>query len=115
MMTSHSAFTSEVKYVPHENNDSIRSRMMRLGDIMEIEDANGPLRIWYGEHQLESGNSFGFTGGIGACSTTDMKSWKNEGILLHNMNVTDMVQGTKGPFHIKKPKVLYIMRILEST
>ena len=46
MMTSHSAFTSEVKYVPHENNDSIRSRMMRLGDIMEIEDANGPLRIW---------------------------------------------------------------------
>ena len=103
----HSAFTSEVKYAPHENNDSIRSRMMRLGDIMEIEDANGPLRIWYGEHQLGTDNSFGFTGGIGACSTTDMKSWKNEGILLHNMNVTDMVQGTKGPFHIEKPKVLY--------
>ena len=36
-----------------------------------------------------------------------MKSWKNEGILLHNMNVTDMVRGTKGPFHIEKPKVLY--------
>ncbi len=104
----HFALTSDIKFEPHESIDGTRSRLMRFGDILELKDTNKTLkRIWYGEHQLETSDSFGFTGGVGACSTTDMKTWKNEGILLHNLNVTDMVRGSEGPFHIEKPKVLY--------
>ena len=37
----------------------------------------------------------------------DMKSWKNEGIMINNLNVTDMVTDSFDPFHIEGPKVLY--------
>jgi hypothetical protein len=42
-----------------------------------------------------------------ACSTQDHKTWKYEGAMLHYINITDMVYGSSGPFHIEKPKVLY--------
>ena len=103
----HRKFTSGVKYSPHESNSKMMPRKVRPGDMLNIEDGNGFRRIWYGEHQLMTADRLGFTGGVGACSTDDMKTWKNEGILLHNMNVTDMVRGSEGPFHIEKPKVLY--------
>ena len=51
--------------------------------------------IWYGEHQVESDEQLGVAGGVGACSTIDMKTWKNEGIVIHDMNLTDMVRGSR--------------------
>ena len=101
----HRKFTSGVKYRPSSNN--IGKRFIRPGDILKTEDGRESLHIWYGEHQVESDEQLEVAGGVGACSTIDMKTWKNEGIVIHDMNVTDMVRGSTGPFHIERPKVLY--------
>ena len=60
---------------------------------------------WYGEHN-ETGSKFG-EGGIVCASTDDLQTWRNEGIMLHYENITDMVSGTDGPFTVERPKVVY--------
>ncbi|GMI11724.1 hypothetical protein TrVE_jg8603 [Triparma verrucosa] len=68
---------------------------------------------WYGEHTNDDAGRAGFVstsdmkGGVGACSTDDFVTWKNEGIMFHYSNITDMVFGTAGPFNVERPKVLY--------
>jgi hypothetical protein len=42
---------------------------------------------------------------VAACSTDDFVTWRFEGIVLHYANLTDMVLGTQGPFHVERPKV----------
>ena len=46
-----------------------------------------------------------------ACSTQDFITWRNEGVMLHYANITDMVNGPTGPndpsLHVEKPKVIY--------
>jgi hypothetical protein len=69
--------------------------------------------VWYGEHSnidaprdgYETGDDF--LGGVGACSTDDFITWRNEGVMLHYTNITDMVYGSAGPFVVERPKVLY--------
>jgi hypothetical protein len=83
--------------------------------------------VWYGEHDNAPQERDGYhqsaseeggyllSGGVAACSTTNFVSWRNEGIMLHNTNLTDMVRGglanstfnATGPYHIERPKVLY--------
>ncbi|GMH83814.1 hypothetical protein TL16_g09723 [Triparma laevis f. inornata] len=69
--------------------------------------------FWYGEHTNNEAARDGFDtssdmqGGVGACSTDDFVTWKNEGIMFHYSNITDMVYGTGGPFTVERPKVLY--------
>ena len=54
---------------------------------------------WYGEHDnfLADENLNGvplyLSGGIGGCSTNDFITWRNEGIALHFINITDDVYG----------------------
>lgn len=53
--------------------------------------AAGARTYWY----METDNQLGWDtrpfmrGGIGACSTTDMITWRNDGIVLHWANITD--------------------------
>jgi len=74
-----------------------------------LEDVLGDGRkkfVWYGEHEntmVEKGPNFA---GVAACSTKDFISWKNEGIMINSINITDMVEGTAGPFKIERPRVL---------
>ena len=56
-----------------------------------------PTHFWYGEHDAphgplndDDGAPDWLKGGIGACSTDDLISWKREGIALHYANLTDM-------------------------
>ncbi|ETV93244.1 hypothetical protein, variant [Aphanomyces invadans] len=46
-------------------------------------------QYWFSEVQLVDANHVVVGGGIGACSTTDLISWRNEGIMLHFANLTD--------------------------
>jgi hypothetical protein len=46
-------------------------------------------------------------GGIGACSSQDLSSWRFEGIIFHYENLTDMVYGMDTNFTIDRPTVLY--------
>ncbi|KAL3801395.1 hypothetical protein HJC23_007005 [Cyclotella cryptica] len=62
--------------------------------------------FWYSEHDFNIDPSL-TSGAVMACSTQDFKTWKYEGAMLHYTNLTDMVNGSNGPFHIEKPKVLY--------
>ena len=54
---------------------------------------------WYGEHdavnlnQFLEGTPLDMVGGVGSCSTSDMVSWRNEGIVLHYANISDNVYG----------------------
>ena len=86
--------------------------------------------VWYGEHDnsfqqrdgyrsASEGDGLILSGGVAACSTTNFVSWRNEGIMLHYTNLTDMVRAglkhsalsatstAKGPYHVERPKVLY--------
>lgn len=90
--------------------------------------------VWYGQHDnsfqqrdgyrsaSEDEDEFILSGGVAACSTKNFISWRNEGIMLHYTNLTDMVRGglenstfnassimamTTGPYHVERPKVLY--------
>ena len=63
--------------------------------------------VWYGEHDNTADPTQLLSGSVMACSTDDFITWKNEGAMLHFVNVTDMVDATSGPFRIEQPKVLY--------
>jgi hypothetical protein len=104
----HYRFRSDVKFVPQGVTDEFSRNAIKSGDMILVKDGIDLIHVWYGDFQVfQHKNELGLSGGVGACSTTDMKTWKNEGILIHNINVTDMVTGSKGPFHIECPKVIY--------
>ena len=69
--------------------------------------------FWYREHynkdEFERADYItkDHLGGVAVCSTTDLVKWKNEGIMLHYANLTDMVSGSSGPFHVERPSVLF--------
>ena len=104
--SGHIKFRSDIKSQSSESA-IVEERLVRPGDLTEIGGSGEYLRMWYGEHQIISENNSLSPGGVGACSTKDMKSWKNEGIMINNLNVTDMVTDSFDPFHIEGPKVLY--------
>ncbi|KAJ1461354.1 hypothetical protein M885DRAFT_457457 [Pelagophyceae sp. CCMP2097] len=54
--------------------------------------------FWYGEHDAPQGPSNvgdaappWLAGGVGACSSDDLVTWKREGVALHYANLTNMV------------------------
>ena len=100
--SGHIKFSSDVKHQWKTVSNSI----LQPGTMLKIQDGNKATKgyIWYGEYHSKNDHSLG---GIGSCLTTDMKHWKNLGIMLHNANITDMVKGHSGPLHIERPKILF--------
>ena len=60
----------------------------------------------YVEHADKDPTSYS-TGGVAACSSQDLSSWRFEGIVFHNENLTDMVFGYSGPFVIERPTIIF--------
>lgn len=58
---------------------------------------------WYSEVADEST----LVGGVGACSTLDYIEWRNEGIMVHFVNLTDPFGGAAGSLLADRPKVIY--------
>jgi len=116
------SFGSMLKLPKERATESITQRAgqqsIKDGKLYESKRIESQF-IWYGEHNntreqkdgffrsFDNQESSAFIGGVGACSTFDFRTWKNEGIVLNYINITDMVEGTKGPFHVERPKVLY--------
>jgi len=63
--------------------------------------------FWYTEYNHVSSISDTLNGGVAACSSQDLKDWRFEGIVFHYANLTDLVQGSEGPFYVERPKVLF--------
>lgn len=75
---------------------------------------------WYGEHDVDT-DQLGFDGykldrsrqryqgGSVSCSTNDMKSWKNEGTMLHFLEVTFSTTGAFNftELRLERPRVIY--------
>jgi len=72
-----------------------------------INGAGDGREFWYTEYDFKSTLTPTLNGGVAACSTQDMVTWRFEGIVLHYTNLSDMIFGTKGPFSLARPKVLY--------
>lgn len=64
---------------------------------------------WYGDHFSPSKHDpEGYMyGGVGACSSSDMIHWRNEGIQLHFVNISDQWGNLTEVFLAQRPKVLY--------
>lgn len=63
--------------------------------------------FYYTEYNYESALTPALSGGICACSSQDLLTWRFEGIVFHYVNITDMVFGSAGPFSIERPVVKY--------
>jgi hypothetical protein len=84
-------------------------------------------QFWYTEYNYRSSVSPVLNGGVAACSSEDLISWRFEGIVFHYTNLSDLVLGTgktlsplallrqcltmsgetEGPFYVERPKVLF--------
>ena len=51
-------------------------------------------QFWYTEYNYNSSLSSVLNGGVAACSSQDLVSWRFEGIVFHYTNLSDMVYGT---------------------
>ena len=62
---------------------------------------------WYGEHRADQRvRKATLYGGVGACSTRDFIWWRNEGIVLHYINVSTPFNVTGDHLLVERPKVL---------
>ena len=62
---------------------------------------------WYGEHRADVRvRKPTLYGGVGACSTRDFIWWRNEGIVLHYINVSTPFNVTGDHLIVERPKVL---------
>lgn len=106
----HRAFHSDIKFRHSDGDHEEVVGDFNAGAITAIADHDNQKKyfIWYGEHENPDA-SVGETllGAVGACSSEDLVTWKNEGLMLNYRNITDMVEGTSGPFHVERPKVLF--------
>ena len=123
---------SILKVEPNEMKiEELPSSRMPENDNLNHHGQTPHTYVWYGEHnnileerdgyQSASQDGHLLSGGVAACSTTDFVSWRNEGIMLHYTNLTDMVRGglhfgnhtspnatmASGSYHVERPKVLY--------
>lgn len=62
---------------------------------------------WYSEYNYKSLLYPSLNGGVTACSSQDLNSWRYEGVVFHYTNLTDMVYGYTDSFYIERPKVLF--------
>lgn len=63
--------------------------------------------FWYTEYDYVSNLTETLNGGIAACSSQDLNTWRFEGFVFHYTNLSDMVFGQPGPFKLERPKVLF--------
>lgn len=103
----HYKFRSDVKSIPNGIMYKDSDNAIKSGNTILVKNGDDFVHVWYGEYHVLQKDELSLRGGVGACSTIDMKTWKNEGILIHDINVTDMVTGSEGPFHIERPRVIY--------
>ena len=59
-----------------------------------IGGAGDGRQFWYTEYNYVSSISPVLNGGVAACSSQDLISWRFEGIVLHYTNLSDLVFGT---------------------
>jgi hypothetical protein len=78
----------------------------KTNDPKGIASSGDGRQFFYSEYDHKSDITSALNGGVCACSSQDLVSWRFEGIVMHYTNLTDMVFGTSGAFHMKKPKVL---------
>lgn len=64
-------------------------------------------QYWYTEHNVNINSDTYSLGGIAACSSQDLRTWRYEGFVMHYENLTDMVHGVEGPFQLDRPTVLF--------
>jgi len=71
------------------------------------EGAGDGRQFWYTEYNYESDLSPTLNGGVAACSSQDLFTWRFEGIVFHYTNLSDLVGNADGPFYVERPKVLF--------
>ncbi|CAM9248295.1 unnamed protein product, partial [Ectocarpus fasciculatus] len=65
-------------------------------------------QYWYTEHNVVTVDDDTYSlGGIAACSSQDLRTWRYEGFVMHYENLTDMVLGVEGPFQLDRPTILF--------
>jgi len=113
---AHLAYHSDIKFkYPSGDHPNIKGSFA-LGALTKVTDpkTKNNYYVWYGEHNnahtkfddymnIESS----IHGGVFSCSSYDLIEWKNEGMMLNYSNITDMVGGSEGPFHVERPRVIY--------
>jgi hypothetical protein len=72
-----------------------------------VGGAGDGRQYWYTEYNYIDQFTDAMNGGVMACSSQDMLTWRFEGIIFHYTNMTDMVYGSEGPFRLERPKVKY--------
>jgi hypothetical protein len=65
--------------------------------------------LWYGDHTHAPAHSSSpfFGSAIAACSTEDFLSWRFEGLVFRNTNLSDMVYGQNTTFTVQRPVRLH--------
>lgn len=74
------------------------------------QSAGDGRQFWYTEYNYISDVSATLNGGVAACSTQDFINWRFEGFVFHYANLSEMVYGTNGPFHVERPKVKFCQK-----
>jgi hypothetical protein len=67
-------------------------------------------QFWYTEYNTDNSTSNSIpvlNGGVAACSSQDLNTWRFEGFVFQYTNLTDMVYGSEGPFYLERPKVQF--------
>lgn len=111
---SHIIHASDVK----SRSERYRNEYLTFDSVLfahhdtETEASSKKSYFWYNEHYNTDTEREGFvtghlSGGVIACSTKDFIHWKNEGIMLHYSNLTDMVLGSQDKLHVERPFVLF--------
>jgi hypothetical protein len=72
-----------------------------------IGGAGDGRQYWYTEHNFISPLSESMNGGVAACSSQDLLTWRFEGFIFQYSNLSDMVFGSEGPFYVERPKVKF--------
>ncbi len=64
-------------------------------------------QFWYTEYNTASTDIPSLNGGVAACSSQDMLTWRFEGFMFQYVNLSDMVFGSPAPFTMERPNVQF--------
>ena len=107
----HVSFNNDVKF--KETSEVWKMEPLDPALLLKVHEipSQKTKYMLYGEYNTT--NRFAYRsnskeyGGIFACSSMDLITWKNEGLMLSYRNITDMVRGTTRALMAKRPKVLF--------
>jgi hypothetical protein len=93
---------------PLEQSKTLVSKVGLWSGVKDgIGGAGDGRQFWYTEYNYISDLSSSLNGGVAACSSQDLVTWRFEGIVFHYVNLSDLVYGQNGPFYVERPKVLF--------